>query len=177
MQSTPSSAYVYPMSPVPNPALYDSGYASFNYASPMNASPFHFSSCPYSNEPVYAASQPCKCSCLLSMVPLECLLADPAYYGSPSYVYPENPTPCLSSTPMQPSNVCLVEVPQVSVSSFDALSSQGGQVSDAQSISIKRNCLCCSIRNTYLLCLELATNTPSTAPTQSRGLSCHDQCE
>ena len=174
MQSTPSSAYMYPMSPVPNPALYDSGYSSFNYASPMNASAFHFSSCPYSNEPVYAASQPCKCACLPSMAMLECFLADPAYYGSPAYVYPENPTPCLSSTPMQPSNVCLVEMPQVSVYPSD---SSSGQVSDTPSISNSHHWLFNSIRNAYLLCLELTSNTPSTTPTPSSGFSFHAQRE
>ena len=59
MQQSPASSYNYPSSPASTHPLYDSGYSTFNYSSPT-PSPFHFSSCPYSNDSYYTTSPTCK---------------------------------------------------------------------------------------------------------------------
>ncbi len=59
MQQSQSSSYIYPSSPTPTMPFYDSGYTSFDYSSPSPA-PFHFTSCPYSNESFCMPVQSCK---------------------------------------------------------------------------------------------------------------------
>ena len=106
MQQSPSSSnYMYPSSPMP---LYDSGYTSFDYSSP-SPTPFHFSSCPYSNESFYMPLQPCEYSIAVKDNPLRLMFyLDPSYYCPTPYSMPEHSPsqqPFISSTPVQPSNV------------------------------------------------------------------------
>ncbi|CAF0899552.1 unnamed protein product [Adineta ricciae] len=88
--SQSSTPYMYPSSPTSNVPFYDSAYSSFGYASPA-PSPFHFSSCPYSNDSYYMPSQHYS-----------------SYYSPASYSLPQYSEPFAASTPVQPSNVCLV---------------------------------------------------------------------